>query len=442
MLTRSQSPIGALDSSLDRREWLCRVTSVAVSTTLLPVVSLIPGVDACEALESPAGLGVPGVRAGTGFVRTAEEAARRAVELARELVKQNSFGVGGFLMDRTGRIVAEATNAVIRNGELSDPTAHVERQLIDWYAWILHHGLSSSSTDLTIVSSLDPCAMCAGAILRSSGVNVIAVAEDNEAGVHDTFKPLHMPTDLQPLAERRMAFFATGSDRPPVGGIVDLKFRSSISRDLVAEAQSILLESLSQVRRTVGGSDHSEQPGSQLWEPDAHTLKAIRPIMRRISQRLELPMKAMNVLNDAQTHELMQTLLGDRCALVDERGNVIFFAKGLNSTYDAETSVMQLVRFYNSIRAAVQSQLSIALPPPRTCSIVRRGVPTDHPAMVLMELGALGSFIEEPRLTKSLPALGYLKSEHINRVQKWAELLPPLYINIGITAGAIMSRHG
>src|SRR5262249_2875871 len=76
----------------------------------------------------------PGVRAGTGTIRNADDAAGRTVALAEEAGKQGTFAVGGLLVEDSGRVIAEATNAVIRNDRLSDPTAHVERQLVDWFA--------------------------------------------------------------------------------------------------------------------------------------------------------------------------------------------------------------------------------------------------------------------------------------------------------------------
>jgi hypothetical protein len=144
----------------------------------------------------------------------------------------------------------------------------------------------------------------------------------------------------------------------------------------------------------------------------------------------------MNVANKTQRDELAQTLVGDRCILVDERGNVIIGAKGTGFNNDAQTSVLQLLRFYNLICNAVRRQLNISLPHPRNCSIVKGRVSED-PATSLMELGALGSFFEEPRLAETLPAIGYLDAGDVDRVQRWAELLPPLYARIGVTAGVI-----
>jgi cytosine deaminase len=107
----------------------------------------------------------------------------------------------------------EAINAVIRDNRLSDPNAHVERQLIDWVFRERSRGLALIPRKLTIVSSLDPCAMCAGAILRS-GMRMAIVAEYNYAGVHFRRQPVRMPWQLQEQASTNMVFCGVKDKRP------------------------------------------------------------------------------------------------------------------------------------------------------------------------------------------------------------------------------------
>ena len=124
---------------IDRRALLRGAMTTGVASTFLvtPRYSLVAGSARTRSAHHRPPLAEtfdisPGVRPGNGFVRSAEEAAARAVALAEEAGKQGTFAVGGLLVDDSGRIVAEATNAVVRDNRLSDPTAHVERQLIDW----------------------------------------------------------------------------------------------------------------------------------------------------------------------------------------------------------------------------------------------------------------------------------------------------------------------
>ena len=58
-----------------------------------------------------------------------------AVAAAEAIVAktQGTFGVGGAMLDQTGKVLKSLHNNVIRQGMVYDPTAHGERQLIDWY---------------------------------------------------------------------------------------------------------------------------------------------------------------------------------------------------------------------------------------------------------------------------------------------------------------------
>ena len=45
---------------------------------------------------------------------------------------QGTFGVGGVMLDGRGTVLKALHNNVIKHGLIYDPTAHSERQLIDW----------------------------------------------------------------------------------------------------------------------------------------------------------------------------------------------------------------------------------------------------------------------------------------------------------------------
>ena len=54
-----------------------------------------------------------------------------------------------------------------------------------------------------------------------------------------------------------------------------------------------------------------------------------------------------------------------------------------------------------------------------------------------MDLGAVGSFIEEPRLGMTFPAVGYFRRNNLDLARKCVKSLPPLYNRLGITVGII-----
>jgi cytosine deaminase len=152
----------------------------------------------------------PGVRQiGNASIADASEAAQLAVSLARHSAATGTFGVGGLLVDGHGRILAEAVNSVLIGGALYDPTCHVERQLIDWFMATNRGRTRFARDDLTIVNSLDPCAMCAGAIMRS-GMKAVSVSEDAEAGIHAARNVEPSLEALKQQIWRHFAFFAVG----------------------------------------------------------------------------------------------------------------------------------------------------------------------------------------------------------------------------------------
>jgi tRNA(Arg) A34 adenosine deaminase TadA len=377
----------------------------------------------------------PGVRAGTSTIRTAEDAAARAVELAEEAGKRGTFAVGGLLVDESGRVIAEATNAVIRNGKLSDPTAHVERQLVDWLAQERRRRRSLSPRNLTIVSSLDPCAMCAGAILRS-GMRVMIVAEDNFAGVHENLKPRHMPRDLQAQAQKDMAFFGVQGKRPRPAHVAPI-FASDVSAEHVARSTDIFSASVKEVQQNVGGG--GSDVGPRIFEPTGPVVSNLREVAAQLGPLVKIGQGPLNIHEPGSRQELMKLLGSDGSVLVDEDGNVIVASKGVETVSRARTSVLELIRAYTFIRSTIYDRFNVVLPHQRYCSIVKRAAPSE-PAKGLLELGATGSFLELQRPTNKLPAMGYMQRANLTRAQDFAASLPQLYHVIGITVGQIRRK--
>jgi tRNA(adenine34) deaminase len=84
--------------------------------------------------------------------------------------------VGAILLDASGKVVAVNRN---RREELSDPTAHAEMLVISARAreigdWRL--------TGHTLVVTLEPCAMCAGAAVLARLDRIVYGAADLKAG--------------------------------------------------------------------------------------------------------------------------------------------------------------------------------------------------------------------------------------------------------------------
>jgi len=84
--------------------------------------------------------------------------------------------VGAVIIDETGAVIARAHN---RREIDHDPTAHAEIVAIRQAARALG---SWRLTDLTLVVTLEPCTMCAGAVTAARLARLVYGAEDPAAG--------------------------------------------------------------------------------------------------------------------------------------------------------------------------------------------------------------------------------------------------------------------
>lgn len=103
----------------------------------------------------------------------------RALEMARRAASMGEVPVGAVLVGPDG-LVAEGHNLTVTN---SDPTAHAEVVVIRQAAarvgdWRL--------PDLTLYTTLEPCALCSGAIVLSRVRRVVYGATDPKAGMAGT----------------------------------------------------------------------------------------------------------------------------------------------------------------------------------------------------------------------------------------------------------------
>jgi tRNA(adenine34) deaminase len=99
-----------------------------------------------------------------------------ALGLAREAAEQGDVPVGALIVHE-GRVVARAANRTERDG---DPTAHAEMLALRIAAARLG---ATRLTGCTMYVTLEPCAMCAGALVWSRVDRVVFGAWDDKAGM-------------------------------------------------------------------------------------------------------------------------------------------------------------------------------------------------------------------------------------------------------------------
>ena len=101
---------------------------------------------------------------------------QNAIAVAHDATRQNEVPIGAVVV-RNGSIVAAANNRTVRD---QDATAHAELIAIrDASAELDRWRLD----DCTIYVTLEPCAMCAGAMVLSRIKRVVFGAWDDKAGM-------------------------------------------------------------------------------------------------------------------------------------------------------------------------------------------------------------------------------------------------------------------
>ena len=119
------------------------------------------------------------------------DAMERALALAEAAALAGDVPVGAVVVDAAGRIIGEGAN---RREITHDPTAHAEVVALREAAASL---ASWNLEGCTLVVTLEPCVMCAGAVLQSRVSRLVFGAWDDKAGaagsVYDVVRDRRLP---------------------------------------------------------------------------------------------------------------------------------------------------------------------------------------------------------------------------------------------------------
>jgi len=120
-----------------------------------------------------------------------EDLMRQAISRAREALETGDVPVAAMVLDEGGAIVSVACNTKERD---NDPTAHAEILALRMAG---HKMGSANLTGHTLVVTLEPCVMCAGAIAQARISRLVFGAWDAKAGaagsVHDLVRDRSVP---------------------------------------------------------------------------------------------------------------------------------------------------------------------------------------------------------------------------------------------------------
>jgi len=105
-----------------------------------------------------------------------QESMRAALAVAQEALRTGDVPVGAVILNESNAIISQGCN---KREDLDDPTAHAEIVAIRAAA----QSLGTWRLDgCTLVVTLEPCAMCAGAIAQSRISTLVFGAWDEKAG--------------------------------------------------------------------------------------------------------------------------------------------------------------------------------------------------------------------------------------------------------------------
>ena len=103
-----------------------------------------------------------------------------ALDAARAAESAGEVPVGAVIVSSTGELLATGNNRVLRD---SDPTAHAEIVALRAAGQALaNYRILAPEGGCTLYVTLEPCAMCAGAILHARIARLVYAATDPKAG--------------------------------------------------------------------------------------------------------------------------------------------------------------------------------------------------------------------------------------------------------------------
>jgi tRNA(adenine34) deaminase len=113
---------------------------------------------------------------------------RCALALAGQAESLGEVPIGALLVGAEGQVLGEGFNRVIAD---ADPTAHAEIVALRQAA---HKLANYRLPDTTLYVTLEPCSMCAGAVVNARVKRVVYAADDLRAGAHHSiFEVLTCP---------------------------------------------------------------------------------------------------------------------------------------------------------------------------------------------------------------------------------------------------------
>lgn len=387
-------------------------------------------------------------------IRNAQQAVELVADQSILADLQKTFAVGGCIVENaTGKVLARMHNNVLQPYPDStaqppflphDPTAHGERQLVQWYYDNRKELNLPEPSALTVVTTLDPCAMCAGSLL-TAGFNVAVSAIDTYAGVNfnSNFDFPTLPLEVRQQAQKTWGYYAVDApiNRAYQGSNGPAFANGTIDARVFRLTGSIFDSSVNTVREA---SNNSGLPPSELKDPAK--LPATSPVRQALSKlskwALTLKFDNPRMPGAALAKPLTDTARAadtmNAVALLDPFGNLLACLGGQENQSPIRNAFMETTRQYALMRWSlmndndpkVRAEAQQYLTHPKYGTFVFLYIPDPRTSEAVMTFGAYGSTMEGP-VPQSFPSnLQYVllhPGVTAQAVAQLAQKLPPFY---------------
>jgi tRNA(Arg) A34 adenosine deaminase TadA len=435
--------------NLKRRHFLKFLAGAPGLALMPPILGL--GLTACGGSSSNSS------SPSTSYVNNADEAASLVLSMAQEADRQGTFGVGGAIIENdTGKVIMAMHNKVLQplgNGlgqlsnkiYISDPTAHGERQLVYWYYENKNALNLPEPSALTVVTSLDPCAMCAGTLM-TSGFNVAVVAYDDFAGVNWDMRADFpgYPTTIQNKLQKYFGYYAVQGGRSYSGGAGILYSNTAASKSNADSCAAVFNDNVQRIRDASNASGlDPRDPSNQMVDPSTlssssafrtNYLSAFPDVFKiRLANYRRPDVALKNYLQN-----LVQQNVGAKnaVAFIDYYGNLLMASADRFDISPVATAFMTTVQNYSKLRFALVNNPETTALAQRSLSNPKYGTfvflyaPDGFSTNTLKDMGAYGSSMEGPIPVTSPSNFQFYEDPQVGTFADLKTLIsamPPLY---------------
>ncbi len=381
------------------------------------------------------GIAVTGCKSSSGDKMSLDAFAVRAMKQAQQASDSGTFGVGGILMDLDGNIICEMHNQVIKGNRTNDPTAHGERQIVDWYLENKDKDNLPEPENCILITTLDPCVMCTAALAQVQFNRVIVVALDDYAGINwkgnDECSALD-GTDCQKYVKGHFAYPEVTGDlgRKAFGAdLSDLNLFSDITIDseTLKGCQEAFSLTADEVRSKVSAA--SVDP-ADIQNPAQ--LKPTHPIRKYLEESFGSDFLACSWTFGNSADDFTEYIQKEHpgfngVAYFDLFGNLLYLAED-DEDISTQSAFMKVTRKLAAVRNTEPIEgyeINEYLSNPKYGYFVYMTCP-EVSTKTIMELGAIGSTLEN---ASEHPVMYIHGEENEGAVDSIIKKLPPLYSN-------------